>query len=194
MQTKPCGCLVDPTPTQQSLPPLGVELWSYARLLPRSDDACPTVYRSTAKSSLVNARRSTLPRPLPQRAVEELTVLTLTKYSRSDHRHIRTIEHTEGQVRGVLFKTLRRGFLFNCPYRICSWCTAGFHWHRRIRGKHLPYWPRVSRLGNSQFLMSLIASGCWEWGSQNWWRSQVKSFIEPDISRWSSFDAELVVG
>ena len=61
----------DPTPTQQSLPfdnvvhPLGVGLRSYARLLPLSDGACPTVHRSTAKSSLANPRRSTSPRPLP---------------------------------------------------------------------------------------------------------------------------------
>ena len=67
MQTKPnCGYLV-PTPMQQSLPynkvehPSGVGLWSYARLLPLSGGACPTVHRPTS----VNPKRSTLPRPLP---------------------------------------------------------------------------------------------------------------------------------
>lgn len=38
------------------------------------------------------------------------------------------------------YQTFRCVFHFNFrPYRICSWCTVGFHWHRHIRGwKHLP--------------------------------------------------------
>jgi hypothetical protein len=60
-----------PTPTQQSLaydavehPPVG-GLRSSVRLLPPPDGVCPTVHHSTAKSSLVNPKRSTSPRQLP---------------------------------------------------------------------------------------------------------------------------------
>lgn len=72
MQTKPsCGCLVDSTPTQQSLTyddvghPPGVRLPSHAHLFPLSDGACPTVHCSTANPGLVDPRNSTSLRLLP---------------------------------------------------------------------------------------------------------------------------------